>query len=306
MHQHTIIIISGPTAVGKTAVAIKLAQLLQTDIISADSRQCFKELNIGAAKPSSEELNAVHHYFINSHGIGEEVNAGIFEKYGLHAAEQIFEKHDVAVMVGGTGLYIKAFTEGMDEMPLIDRAVRQKIIDSYEQNGLEYLQKEVAENDPGFWAIAEKENPQRLMRALEVVLSSGKSVTSFRSGKKESRPFNIIKIGLELPREELYDRINKRVDMMVEHGLADEVSQLLPHKNINALQTVGYREFFDFFDGKASLQQAIANIKTNTRRYAKRQLTWFKKDEEITWVNPESSTLFQLILEKIPNSQTPL
>jgi tRNA dimethylallyltransferase len=301
LHQNTIIVICGPTAVGKTAIALQLAQLLQTEIISADSRQCFRELNIGVAKPSLEELSVVPHHFINSHSIYNEVNAGEFEKYALHATETIFQKCPVAIMVGGTGLYIKAFCNGMDEMPDINPEIRQKINSDYEENGLEYLQNEVAEKDPAFWKIAEQENPQRLMRALEVVLSSGKSVTTFRKGKKEDRPFNIVKVGLELPREQLYQQINHRVDVMIDQGLPDEVSELLPQRHVNALQTVGYRELFEFFDDKVSLQQAVTNIKTNTRHYAKRQMTWFKKEEEIAWLNPQNPSVFQLILDRIPN-----
>ncbi|GEO08533.1 tRNA (adenosine(37)-N6)-dimethylallyltransferase MiaA [Segetibacter aerophilus] len=302
MHQNTVIIICGPTAVGKTAAAVQLAQELQTQIISADSRQCFRELNIAVAKPSKEELDTIHHYFINSHSIHEEVNAGVFEKYALEAAERIFENRPIGVMVGGTGLYIKAFTEGMDEMPFVDPLIRHEIQQSYQEKGLEYLQQQVVRHDPTFWAVAEQENPQRLMRALEIVLSSGKSITAFRQGLKESRSFNIVKIGLEIPRERLYYQINKRVDLMIKNGLVDEASQLLPQRNINALQTVGYRELFDFFDGHVSLQQAVENIKTNTRRYAKRQLTWFKKDPEIKWLDPGSDHLLQMILEQIPHN----
>jgi tRNA dimethylallyltransferase len=299
LHQNTVIIICGPTAVGKTTAAIQLAHQLQTQIISADSRQCFAELNIGVAKPSIEELNTIHHYFINSHSIREEVNAGIFENYALQAADKIFEKRPCAVMVGGTGLYIKAFAEGMDEMPFVDPSIRMKIQEAYEEKGLEYLQQQVAANDPAFWVVAEQENPQRLMRGLEIVLSSGKSVTTFRQGTKESRPFNILKIGLEVPREQLYYQINKRVDLMVEGGLVEEVYQLLPQRHVNALQTVGYRELFDFFDGHVGLNDAFDNIKTNTRRYAKRQLTWFKKDPEVTWLDAGSDSLLSMILEHI-------
>lgn len=299
MRRQSVIIVCGPTAVGKTALAIQLALFFKTQIISADSRQCFKELNIGVAKPSAEELSAVRHYFINSHHIREDVNAGIFEQYALHAAGEIFEKRAVAIMVGGTGLYIKAFTEGMDKIPSINQVIRQEIIEEYKEKGLEYLQNQVASKDPAFWQIAEQQNPQRLMRALEIVLSTGRSVTTFRQGNKEKRPFNIIKIGLQLPRQQLYDQIDKRVDLMVERGLVEEARELLPERSINALQTVGYRELFEFFDGKVSLPQAVANIKTNTRHYAKRQLTWFKRDEEINWFDANDPVTFQSIIEKI-------
>ena len=271
---------------GKTALAVELAQSLKTQIISADSRQCFHELNIGVAKPNAQELAAVHHHFINSHSIHQPVDAAIFESYALQAVEDIFKTEDTAIMVGGTGLYIKAFTEGMDNIPAIDGNIRQQIIDSFQQNGLPWLQKQVAEHDLAFWQIAEQQNPQRLMRGLEVILSTGKSITAFRKGEKKQRPFNIIKTGIELPRPELNERINKRVDAMIDNGLVKEVESLIPYQHINALQTVGYRELFDYFNGYISLEKAIENIKTNTRHYAKRQMTWFKKDVETYWFSP--------------------
>ncbi len=282
----TIIIIVGPTAVGKTTFALDVAKLLNTEIISADSRQCYKELNIGVAKPSVDELQQVKHHFINSHSVQEEVNAVVFEHYALNAAEEIFRSKDVAVMVGGTGLYIKAFADGLDDIPAVNEDLRQQIIDQYEQNGLEWLQNEVLQKDPEFWAVAEQHNPQRLMRALEVKESTGNSITEFRKGEKQDRPFNIIKIGLELPREELYNRINIRVDQMIEQGLLQEANELLPLRHLNALQTVGYKELFDHFDRNISLEKAIEDIKKNSRHYAKRQLTWFRKDQDISWFSP--------------------
>ena len=281
--QKTVIIICGPTAAGKTAFAIELALKLNTKIISADSRQCFRELNIGVAKPTLDDLISVHHYFISSHSIEDEVNAEVFEQYALTAVSEIFMESDYAVMVGGTGLYIKAFCEGLDKIPETDPAIRQKIINDYEEKGLDYLQQQVQQHDPEFWQTAEQQNPQRLMRALEVVLSTGKSIKHFRTGEKKQRPFKIIKIGLEQPRPVLNERINHRVDEMVQAGLIAEAEELIPCQNLNALQTVGYRELFDHFDGKISLHTAIESIKTNTRRYAKRQMTWFKKDNEIRW-----------------------
>ena len=284
----TIIIICGSTAVGKTALAIQLAQSLQTQIISADSRQCFQELNIGVAKPSEDELTAVSHHFINSHSIHDLVDAGVYEAYALAAAEKIFETNDVAVMVGGTGLYIRAFCEGMDDIPAIDVNIRKQIAADYELHGLEWLQQQVAEHDPAFWQLAEQQNPQRLMRGLEVILSTGKSIVHFQKGAKKQRPFHIIKTGIELPRETMYKRINNRVDVMVENGLIEEVKNLLPYQQINALQTVGYKELFEYFNGNISLEKALENIKTNTRHYAKRQMTWFKKDPEINWFAPSA------------------
>jgi tRNA dimethylallyltransferase len=282
----TCIIIAGPTAVGKTTFAIQLAQQLRTKIISADSRQCFKELNIGVAKPSAAELQTVPHHFINSHSIIEEVNAALFEQYALQKVNEIFTQHDTVVMVGGTGLYIKAFCEGIDALPDIDLAVREKIITGYHQHGLQWLQKEIEKNDPVYFAKGEIKNPQRLMRALEVKLSSGESITYFQTKQKKQRDFKIIKIGLELPREQLIKNINQRVDAMMEEGLLDEVKELHQYKNLNALQTVGYKEIFDYLDSASTLENAEEQIKINTRQYAKRQMTWFKKDLEFKWVNP--------------------
>lgn len=293
---NTIILICGPTAVGKTALAIKLAQHFNTEIISADSRQCFRELNIGVAKPSSDELSLIKHHFINSHSIHDEVNAAVFETYALKEAAAIFTRNPIAVMVGGTGLYIKAFTEGLDDVPNVDPLVRQKIMQQYETFGLPFLQNEIQQNDPVFWNVAEQQNPQRLMRALEVLQSTGKSITEFRKGNKQQRDFRIIQIGLELPREILYQQINNRVEVMMENGLLPEVESLLPFRHLNALQTVGYRELFPVFDESASLQTAVELIKINTRHYAKRQMTWFKRDEKTVWFNAHQLDLVSQIM----------
>lgn len=293
--QNTVIIICGPTAVGKTAFAIQLAQHLQTQIISADSRQCFRELNIGVAKPSAEELNAVHHYFINSHSIHDEVNAVTFEQYALQAANQIFADQNVAVMVGGTGLYIKAFCEGLDELPAIDPATRQEVASLYQHGGLPALQAKIKQLDPAFWAVAEQQNPQRLMRALEIIFTTNQPIAEARKGVKKQRDFNIIKIGLELPRPRLYEQVNTRVDQMMEAGLLHEVETLLPYKHLNALQTVGYRELFPVLEAGESLELAVEKLKTNTRHYAKRQLTWFKRDEHIAWFHPQEAALVQRV-----------
>jgi tRNA dimethylallyltransferase len=289
--QPTVIIIVGPTAVGKTAFAIELAQHFNTSIISADSRQCYKELSIGVAKPTAIELAAAQHYFIGTHSINDEVNAGVFEKYALDAAAQIFKTNSTAVMVGGTGLYIKSFCEGIDAMPSISPDVRDRITQDYEKNGLSWLQQQVAAKDPKYWeSTHEKNNPQRLMRALEISLTTGASITSFQTSQKVTRPFNILKLGLSMPREILNERINNRVDAMMQEGLLQEVTILLPHANSNALQTVGYKEVFAHLRGEISLEQAAMQIKQNTRQYAKRQMTWFKKDAAVNWLelNPKS------------------
>lgn len=286
MKNRTVIIIAGPTAVGKTALAVELAQHFHTEILSADSRQCFRELNIGVAKPSVQELELVHHYFINSYSIHDEVNAGVYEQYALQSLDKIFAKNDIAIVVGGTGLYIKALCEGVDEMPAVPASVRDSITNDYEEKGLQWLQQEVKTQDPLFWENAEQQNPQRLMRALEIIRATGQSITAFRKGVKAVRDFNIIKVALELPREELYDRINRRVDIMIHDGLEAEAKNLYGYRSLNALQTVGYSEWFDCFDHKLSRTGAIEKIKTNTRHYAKRQMTWFKKDKEFQWFLP--------------------
>lgn len=293
--KKTCIVIVGPTAAGKTALAIQLAQQYDTNIISADSRQCFQELNIGVAKPTLEELQAVHHYFINSHSVNETVNAGIFEKYALEKVQEIFTKRDTAIMVGGTGLYVKAFCYGMDEVPAILPGIREEIIANFQAKGLGWLQQEVSLHDPVYFASGEIQNPQRLMRALEVKLSTDKSIVDFQTQKKVQRDFNIIQIGLELPREQLYQRIDLRVDNMISAGLTEEVEELQLLQHLNALQTVGYRELFDYFNGKISLAAAIEAIKINTRHYAKRQMTWFKKDIAIQWTAPDINQVMQLI-----------
>jgi tRNA dimethylallyltransferase len=284
----TCIIIAGPTAVGKTSLAIALAQHFNTEIISADSRQCFKELNIGVAKPSEQQLQLVKHYFINSHSIQQEVNAASFEQYSLDAVEKIFSSKDIAIIVGGTGLYIKAFCEGLDEIPVIDPSVRTAIIEAYEEKGLSWLQQEVRLADPLYYEQKEIQNPQRLMRALEVKQSTGKSILSFQNNNKKERNFNSIKIALELPKVELYQHIDHRVEDMMQQGLVDEVRSLLPYRHYNALQTVGYKELFDYLDNKITLEEAIALIKQHTRNYAKRQLTWFKKDNAFQWFAPNT------------------
>lgn len=287
MREPTIIIIVGPTAVGKTAAAIRLAQKEQTRIISADSRQCFRELNIGVAKPSPQELEAVHHYFINSHSIREEVNAAVFEGLALKWTADIFRDNPVAVMVGGTGLYVKAFTDGLDDIPSVDPEIRRRLQQQYELNGISWLQQEVSLRDPVFFSAGERQNPQRLLRALEVQLSTGRSILSYRSGTSRQRVFRIKKFGLELPKEELHRRIHDRVDQMIAQGLVDEVKGLMPWRKHNALQTVGYKEIFEYLDGLCSLEDAVAKIKTNTRQYAKRQLTWFRKDPAVQWKHPD-------------------
>jgi len=299
----TVIIICGPTAVGKTSVSIALAKYFHTEIISADSRQCFKELKIGVARPSDEELKEVSHHFIASCSIKENINAAFFEKFALHKAGELFKTYDIIIMVGGTGLYIKAFCEGLDEIPPTDEAIRKNIIKEYELHGLPWLQDQVKIKDPEFYKVGEIQNPQRTMRALEVVESTGRSILSFRKNKKTERPFNIIKIGLELPKEELHKNINSRVDKMLLDGLVEEVNSLKGYRYVNALQTVGYSEIFEHLDGKITLATAIEEIKKNTRQYAKRQMTWFKKDKEINWVNAKQTSEILSMAQKLVQTE---
>lgn len=291
----TIFIICGPTAIGKTAFAIELAQAIGTEIISADSRQCYQELGIAVAKPSVQELAKVPHHFINSHSIHETVNAGVFEQYALQKTVELFQQHRQIVMVGGTGLYIKAFTEGMDEMPSIAPAIREQVVSDYEQKGLAWLQQQIQLLDPAFWTQSEQQNPQRLMRALEFKLSTGDSILNYRKAEKKQRPFKIVKIGLELPREILNQRINHRVDKMVEEGLIPEAKALVPFQTNNALQTVGYQELFAHFKGEISEAMAIEQIKQHTRQYAKRQMTWFKKETSITWMDASNLSVKKVL-----------
>jgi tRNA dimethylallyltransferase len=284
----TVIIIAGPTAVGKTAAAIRLARHLQTSIISADSRQCYRELNIGVAKPSPAELEAVPHYFINSHSVADEISAATFEHLALQWTAEVFRQSPNVVMVGGTGLYIRAFTDGLDTIPAVDQSIRSHIRLHYEEHGLPWLQTEIEKYDPAFYAAGEILNPQRIMRALEVRLSTGQSILSFQSREPRQRPFRIITIGLQLSREQLNQRIDTRVDDMMEAGLLAEVKGLLPYRSQNALQTVGYKELFHYLDGKTTIEVAVAAIKTNTRHYAKRQLTWFHRDLSVRWTDPDT------------------
>jgi tRNA dimethylallyltransferase len=287
MPSKTVIIITGPTAAGKTGLALEVAKHFNTSIISADSRQCFRELNIGVAKPDPVQLAQVKHYFINSHSIQDEVNASIFESLAIEWCNEIFLTRDIVVMCGGTGLYIKAFQEGLDEIPVINAEIRKKIIENYNEWGFSWLADRVREADPLFYASGEVSNPQRMMRALEVIQSTGRSILSFRKQQKKQNPYRILEFGLRIPRNDLYHRINVRVDFMMKSGLLDEAASMLPYQHLNALQTVGYTELFDFLKGKSSLEDSVSMIKQNTRRYAKRQITWFNKNEGLIWLEED-------------------
>ena len=295
-----LITVIGPTAIGKTAMAIELAKHFNCEILSADSRQFFKEMNIGTAVPSEEELAAAPHHFIQNISVFDEYNVGDFERDAINKLDELYTQNDFAVLVGGSGLYIDAVLKGFDDFPDVDSTVRQEIINNYEQNGITWLQQELEKRDPVHYANVAKENPQRMMRALEVCISSGKPYSSFLNIKKNSRRFTPIVIGLDAEREVMYDRINRRVDIMVNNGLIEEAKALYPHKKLNALQTVGYRELFSYFDGDFTKEFAIEEIKKNTRRFAKRQMTWFKRTEGVHWF--DFTTNPQEIINYIENS----
>ncbi|HTE01148.1 MAG TPA: tRNA (adenosine(37)-N6)-dimethylallyltransferase MiaA [Mucilaginibacter sp.] len=298
-NSKTLIVIAGPTAVGKTVVAIELAKQLKTEIISADSRQFFREMAIGTAKPTDEELAAAKHYFINSHSITESFSVGDFEKQALAQLKEIFKTHDTAIMVGGSGLYIKAVCEGFDELPIASPEIRERLNQEFNDKGIIYIQEKLKAADQVYYEQVDLNNPQRLIRAIEVFETTGKPFSSYRKSTVNKRPFKCLKIGLNLPREVLYQRINQRVDAMVKEGLIDEVKGLLPYRHLNALNTVGYSELFDYFDGKTDLDTAIELIKQNTRRFAKRQLTWFRKDKEIKWMEANDPGLRDIIVNEL-------
>jgi tRNA dimethylallyltransferase len=297
-----LIVITGPTAVGKTAMAITVAKQLQTEIISADSRQFFRELTIGTAKPTAAELQQVPHHFINSHSIAEVYDAARFAGDALAVAARIFNHHHYAVLCGGSGLYIKAVCEGFDDIPPVPGEIRQQLVQQFNTHGVAWLQQQMRELDPDHFQTLDIRNPHRLIRALEVKIGTGISIAGFRNKKKRQHNFNIIKIGLELPREELYRRIDERMDSMVAAGLFEEAAQLYPYRQHNALQTVGYQEIFGFLEGQYDRDETIRLLKRNSRRYAKRQLTWFKRDPDIRWfeAGPEA---VQQVMEYINRSE---
>ena len=296
----TLLVIAGPTAVGKTAISINLALQLHTSIISADSRQCYREMSIGTAKPSPSELAHVKHYFINDHSITEDLSAADYESIALTHLQEIFTTNNVAIACGGTGLYIKALCEGLDPMPPVNPAIEESTLKEYKSHGILWLQESLRTEDPDFFIRAELANPARLLRALTFKRSTGRSILEFRKGHRKIRPFRIIKTALDLPREELYNRINLRVDQMMSQGLLHELKNLYPHRHLKNLQTVGYAELFNYLDGNSSLEEAVEKIKQHTRNYAKRQLTWFRKDTEFTWFNAHNPHILEEIQALLP------
>ena len=281
-----LIVIVGPTGSGKTDLSIRLALHYRAPILSTDSRQVYRGMPIGTAQPTEEQLNTVEHHFIASHDIEDKLNCGEYEVQALACLEKLFAQHDDVVAVGGSGLYVRALCEGMDELPQADEALRRELERRLADEGIGALAEQLRELDPRYYEEVDRSNPARVMRALEVCLQTGRPYSAQRTGVRRERPFRIIKIGVDLPREGLYDRINRRVDAMVAEGLEAEARRLYPHRELNALQTVGYREFFDCFDGRVTRDEAVELIKRNTRRYAKRQLTWFRRDPGIRWFAP--------------------
>jgi tRNA dimethylallyltransferase len=283
MALKTLIAIVGPTAVGKTALSIKLAERLHTEIVSADSRQFYREMEIGTAKPTAEELKKVKHHFINSLSIQEEYSVGHYEKEALQCLEGLFKTHDKVLLVGGSGLFVKAVCEGLDTLPPGDIQIRERYEKLYTEMGLEPLQKELQAKDPTYFKTVDRQNPRRLIRALEVINLTGKPYSEFRKQKPAARNFGVVKIGLNMEKELLRKRIDQRVDEMLASGWLEECKRLYAYRNVNALKTVGYAELFDFINGKMDWDTTVTNIKTNTWHYAKRQLTWFRKDKEVKW-----------------------
>jgi tRNA dimethylallyltransferase len=297
MKKH-LIVIAGPTGIGKTDLSIRLAKQYQAEIISCDSRQFYREMNIGTAVPNKTDLTEVKHHFIQNLSIENPYTVGDFEKDALTKIDELHQKNDVVIMVGGSGLYIDAVCKGLDDFPKIPTDIRARLNQRLVHEGIESLEQELNKLDPDYHKIVDKSNPHRIIRALEVCLVSGKAFSSFRKKQEKTRAFNTIKIILNRDRETLYERINLRVNQMMKEGLLEEVKNLLPFREFNALQTVGYKELFAYFDGESNLETAIEEIKKNTRRYAKRQMTWFRRDPETLFFNPEEDKNINAYLEQ--------
>ncbi|RKQ49364.1 tRNA dimethylallyltransferase [Roseivirga pacifica] len=281
-----LVSVVGPTAVGKTAVTIDLANAFDSEIISADSRQFYREMELGTAKPSAEELSLAPHHFINTLSVTQEYSVGQFEKDAISLLDELFQKHEVVFMAGGSGLFVDAVCNGLDKFPEIDPAIREKLNETYAAKGIAHLQSLLKERDPTYYVQVDVQNPQRLIRALEVIESTGEPFSSFRRQQAADRPFEVLRIGLEMDREKLYERIDMRMDLMIAAGLFEEAERLYQYRSLNALQTVGYKEIFGYLDGEYDKEEAVRLLKRNSRRYAKRQLTWFRRNESVHWFSP--------------------
>lgn len=292
-----LIVLTGPTAVGKTKEAINLAKTLNTEIISADSRQFYKELNIGVATPTEEELSEVKHHFIGHISIHNNYNVGLYEKDAIEKIELLFKTHDTIVLTGGSGMYIDVVCNGIDSLPDVDIEIRNELNRVFKEEGISVLQEELREKDIEYYNIVDTKNHIRLIRALEVIRQTGKTFSFYRTNQKTQRDFQIIKFALQRDRAELIERIDKRVDLMIEEGLLEEAKEVYPYKNLSALNTVGYKELFKYFDNQISFQQAIEDVKTNTRRYAKRQMTWFRKETQYTWLDAKNPINWKEVLD---------
>jgi tRNA dimethylallyltransferase len=302
LHKRHLVVIAGPTAIGKTSLAISLAKYFNTEIISADSRQFFREMTIGTAKPSAEQLKMVKHHFVNSLSIHDEYNVGMFEADALHRLKELFKQYDLAILCGGSGLYINAVCNGMDVLPEKDAKLRDDLNLIYKENGIEALQEKLRELDPAYFEIVDKANPHRLIRGIEVCVITNMKYSELRKKNKAERPFISIKVGIEDEREKVYQKINERIDKMLAEGLEEEARALYPYKHLNALQAVGYTELFDYFEKKITITEAINLIKQHTRNYAKRQWTWFRKDKEIRWFNSnETQKIIDYVKTKMSN-----
>lgn len=288
MSTKRLIVVVGATGSGKTDLSLRLATHFGAPILSTDSRQVYRGIPIGTAQPTAEQLAAVEHHFIASHDLTDNFNCGEYESQALARLEELFTKHNNVVAVGGSGLYIQALCEGMDDLPQADEALRQSLVERLQNEGIESLAADLQRLDPAYYEEVDRCNPSRVLRAVEVCLQTGKPYSSLRTGERHKRDFDIVKIGIEWEREALYDRINRRVDMMIAEGLEAEARAVYHLRHLNSLQTVGYREMFDYFDGKTTLEEAIELIKRNSRRYAKRQMTWFRRDSEIRWFSPDA------------------
>ena len=284
-----LVVITGPTAVGKTALCLDIAKRLDVPILNADSRQIYKELKIGTASPTAEQLSQVKHYFVGSLSVDDYYSASMYEQEAIGLLGELFLKSDYALLSGGSMMYIDAVCNGIDDIPTVDDDTRATMKRRLAEEGLEALCEELKRLDPEHYAIVDRQNPRRVVHALEICVMTGKTYTSFRKAEKKRRPFEIVKIGLNRQRDELYDRINRRVDNMMAHGMLDEAKGLLEKRHLNALNTVGYKELFDYFDGRWPLEEAVERIKGNTRRYARKQLTWFKRDTAVRWFHPDES-----------------